>query len=145
MANGLLALIQNELIPALGRPVRIVDEQDASSTGDALVILQVESLRIVVVRDRSHIRVEIGAMAHPEFSPSAQMIGDFLGLNSDDVSFEAPDTAAELSLVATFLNRYWSDLIVMFSAERFTATRQSINDQQKEWVWRRFGPPIEEG
>jgi hypothetical protein len=139
MSNALLDLVRSELIPVFDRPVTIIDELNASSPGDSLVILRVDNLRIVVVRDRGEIRIEVGTMDHPEFSPGAQSIGEFLGLGHDNISFTAPDTAAELRLVAAFLTQFWDELTDMFSRDRFTETRKTIEKQQKERVRRLFG------
>jgi hypothetical protein len=109
---------------------RIVGEEKSEAFGDALVVLGSGDVRLRIVRDRSQIFADLGSIAEPDAWFDSTIVMQALGLATSP-AFGGTDPRIVLPGIAAFLKSVWPELMRMFEARNFAATKRQLTELQE--------------
>jgi hypothetical protein len=126
MPEPLLALVNECLLPTV-EPLgfKVVQSEVAISFENAMVTLEAPDLRVRIVRERSQVFADFGAVAAPDSWFDSAVIIDYLGLSAA-AGFHDRNARVVLRGVASFVLAFHPELAEKFSQPTLAKTTAAL-------------------
>jgi hypothetical protein len=126
MSESLLALVKECLLPSL-EPLgfSVADSDVSTSFDDATVTLQAPKLRLRVVRERSLLFVDFGAVSTPQNWFDSAVVIDYLGLSAQ-AGFHDRNARVVLAGVGALVRAFQVELETRFSPSCLATTTSAL-------------------
>jgi hypothetical protein len=126
MPEPLLALVKECLLPALEPLGFSVTHGDVSTSfDDATVTLQAPKLRIRIVRERSLLFADFGAVSTPHSWFDSAVVIDYLGLSAE-AGFHDRSARVVLAGVGAFVHAFQAEHEMRFSPSHLATTTAAL-------------------